>query len=78
VSEAADLVKKLEIDKLDVDQRVALIDAIWESIDVHAVHDVLPTPTELAAFEKNRDAVLEDDLWDFEDDDLFVFPRDVH
>jgi len=78
VSEAADLVKKLGIDKLQVELRVALIDAIWKTIDVQAVHCVLPTPAQLAAFDKHMDALLEDDLWDFDEEDLFVFPRDVH
>ena len=78
MSDPTELVKKFEIDKLPVEQRIALIDAIWKSIDARAVHAVLPTPAQLAAFEKHMDAVLEDDLWDSEEEDLFVFPRDRH
>lgn len=78
VSDPHELVKKFEIDKLPVEQRIALIDAIWNSIDARAVHLVLPTPAQLTAFEKHMDAVLEDDLWDSEEEDLFVFPRDTH
>jgi len=78
VSDPTELMKKFEIDKLPVEQRIALIDAIWKSIDARAVHVVLPMPAEIAAFEKHMDAVLEDDLWDSDEEDLCVFPRDTH
>jgi putative addiction module component (TIGR02574 family) len=72
-----ELVKKFEIDKLTAEQRISLIDAIWRSIDAHAMQ-LLPTPAQIAAYEKHMDALLEDDFWDSEEDDLFVFPRDTH
>ena len=74
MSESADLMKKLEIDKLTVAQRVELIDEIWKSIDAHTMHVGLPSPAQIAAFEKHMDAVFDD--WDSEDEDLFVFPRE--
>ena len=78
MSEAAELVKKLEIDKLPVEKRVALIEAIWKSIDSRAVHVVLPTPAELALFEQHMDRVFEQDSFEWDEDDLFAFPRDRH
>jgi hypothetical protein len=78
VSNPTELVKKFEIDKLPVDQRIALIEAIWKSIDARAMHVVLPTPAEIAIFQKQMDYEFEDDLFDPDDEDLFAFPRDRH
>jgi hypothetical protein len=78
MSEATELVKKFEIDKLSVDQRIELIEAIWKSIDARARHVVLPTPAELAMFEKQMDYEFEDDLFDLDEEASFVFPRDRH
>ena len=78
MSEAAELVKRFEIDKLSVEMRIAVIEAIWKSIDSRAVHVVLPTPAELARFEKHMDRVFEDDLFEWDEEDLFAFPPAPH
>ena len=78
MSDATELVKKFEIDKLTVEKRIELIEAIWKSIDARATHVVLPTPAELALFEKHMDRVFEDDLFDWDEEDLFAFPRERH
>ena len=80
MSEAAELVKKLEIDKLPVEKRVALIEAIWKSIDSRAMHIVLPSPAEIAMFQKQlaEDDAFEDDLFDTDDEETFVFPSGPH
>ena len=78
MSEATEIVKKLEIDKLAVEQRIALIEAIWKSIDARAVHVVLPTPAEIALFDKQMDGIFEQDPFEWDEEDLFAFPRDRH
>ena len=78
MSDPTELVKKFEIDKLPVDERIALIEAIWKSIDARAMHVVLPTPAELAIFQKRMDYEFEDDLFGPDEEDLFAFPRDRH
>ena len=78
MSDPHELVKKFEIDKLPVDERIALIEAIWKSIDARAMHIVLPTPAELAIFQKRMDYEFDDDLFGPDEEDLFAFPRDRH
>jgi putative addiction module component (TIGR02574 family) len=80
LSEAAELVKKLEIDKLPVEKRIALIEAIWKSIDSRAVHVVLPSPAEIARFQRQMadGYTFEDDLFDPDEEEMFVFPPAPH
>ena len=78
MSEAAELVKRFEIDKLPVEERIALIEAIWKSIDARAMHVVLPTPAELELFEKHMDRVFAQDSFEWDEEDSFAFPRDRH
>jgi putative addiction module component (TIGR02574 family) len=78
VSDPTELVKKFEIDKLPVDERIALIEAIWKSIDARAMHVVLPTPAEIARFHEQLEYELEDDLFGPDEEDLFAYPRDRH
>jgi hypothetical protein len=80
LSEAAELVKRFEIDKLPVDQRIALIEAIWKSIDSRAVHVMLPSPAEIAMFQRqlSESGAFDDDLFDMEDEELYVFPPAPH
>ena len=80
MSEAAELVKRFEIDKLSVEKRIALIEAIWTSIDSRAVHVVLPSPTEIAMFQRqmSESGAFGDGLFDMEEEELFVFPPGPH
>ena len=80
MSEAAELVKKFEIDKLPVEKRIALIEAIWKSIDARAMHVVLPSPAEIALFQRQmaEGYAFEDDLFDTDDEEMFVFPPGTH
>lgn len=80
MSEAAELVKKLEIDKLPVEKRIALIEAIWKSIDSRAVHVVLPSPAEIALFQQQMSDgyAFEDDLFGPDEEEMFLFPPAPH
>jgi putative addiction module component (TIGR02574 family) len=78
LTDAAELVKRFEIDKLPVEQRIELIEAIWKSIDARATHVVLPTRAEIALFEKHMDRIFEQDSCEWDEEDLFAFPRDRH
>ena len=64
------MVKRFGIDQLSIEQRIALIEEIWRSIDARAVHVVLPTPAELAILQRQFGAE--------DDEDLFAFPPDRH
>jgi putative addiction module component (TIGR02574 family) len=61
---SAEIMKRLEIDQLSVEQRLTLIDEIWKSIDAETVHAAQLTDAQLAEFEMR---MLDDDI---EDDDL--------
>jgi len=60
--------KKFGIDQLDVQQRLALIEEIWQSIDGETVHAELLSDAQLAEFEgRMLDADLDDeDIFDLE------------
>ena len=72
MSNPAEWVKKFGIDQLSVEERVALIDEIWKSIEGARPHGVLPSPADIARYERQ---MLEAELDVSDDeDDLFVFP----
>jgi len=57
--------KKLGIDQLDVQQRLALIEDIWESIDAETLSAAQLSDAQRAEFEGRH---LDDDL---DDEDIF-------
>ena len=57
--------KKLGIDQLDVQQRLALIEDIWESIDAETLSAAQLSDAQRAEFEGR---LLDDDL---DDEDIF-------
>jgi len=62
---ASGFMKKLGIDQLDVQQRLALIEDIWESIDAETLSAAQLSDAQRAEFEGR---LLDDDL---DDEDIF-------
>lgn len=61
---SSEFMKKLEIDQLTVEQRLALIDEIWKSIDAETVFATQLSDAQLAEFEMQmyEDEADEDEL----------------
>lgn len=65
-------IQKFGIDRLDVNQRIALIEEIWATIDAEAVDAELLTDAQRAEFEmrlwdENLDDEDLNDLWEIEE-----------
>ncbi len=65
MSSVSGLLEKLGIDQLDVQQRLALIEEIWQSIDGETVNAELLSDAQLAEFEAR---MLDNEL---DDEDIF-------
>jgi len=65
VNSVSGLLEKLGIDQLDVQQRLALIEGIWQSIDGETVDARLLSDAQLAEFEGR---MLD---YDLDDEDIF-------